>query len=49
MDLSVMWNIVLTLIVAPLWYIIRSNSGESKRLDILLNKTREEMAKEQSI
>ena len=28
------------------WYIIRSNSGESKRLDILLNKTREEMAKE---
>jgi|TARA_R110000824_G_scaffold16694_4_gene68884 uncharacterized membrane protein len=46
MDLSVMWNIVLTLIVAPLWYIIRSNSGESKRLDILLNKTREEMAKE---
>ena len=41
-----MWNILLTLVVAPLLYTIRSNTSESKRLDILLNKTREEMAKD---
>ena len=48
MELSpyIMWNILLTLIVAPLLYTIRSNTSESKRLDILLNKTREEMAKD---
>jgi hypothetical protein len=46
MELTIMWNILLTLIVAPLWYVIRSNTSEAKRLDILLNKTREEMAKE---
>ena len=40
-----MWNVLLTLVVAPLLYTIRSNTSESKRLDILLNKTREEMAK----
>ena len=48
MELSpyIMWNILLTLIVAPLLYTIRSNTAEAKRLDILLNKTREEMAKD---
>ena len=48
MDLSpyIMWNILLTLIVAPLLYTIRGNTSENRRLDILLNKTREEMAKE---
>ena len=48
MDLSpyIMWNILLTLIVAPLLYTIRGNTSENRRLDILLNKTREEMAKD---
>ena len=41
-----MWNIFLTLVVAPILYSIRTNTSELKRLDILLNKTREEMAKE---
>ena len=41
-----LWNIFLTLVVAPILYSIRSNTSEIKRLDILLNKTREEMAKE---
>ncbi len=41
-----LWNIFLTLVVAPLLYSIRQNTAEIKRLDILLNKTREEMAKE---
>jgi len=42
----IMWNILLTLVVAPLFYTIRSNAAENKRIDILLNKTREEMAKD---
>jgi len=42
----IVWNVVLTLVVAPVLYAIRSNSAELKRLDILINKTREEMAKE---
>ncbi len=40
------WNIILTLVVAPILYSIRTNTSELKRLDILLNKTREEVAKE---
>ena len=48
MELSpyIMWNILLTLIVAPLLYTIRSTISENKRLDILLNKTREEIARD---
>ena len=42
----IMWNILLTLVIAPLLYTIRSNASENKRIDILLNKTREEMAKD---
>ena len=40
------WNIFITLVLAPLMYGIRQNSTELKRQDILLNKTREEIAKE---
>ena len=39
------WNIFITLVLAPLMYGIRANSAEIKRQDILLNKTREEIAK----
>ena len=48
MELSayLLWNIVLSLVVAPLLYSIRGNATEVRRLDILLNKTREELAKE---
>jgi hypothetical protein len=37
------WNIFITLVLAPILYGIRQNFTESKRLDILLNKTREEI------
>ena len=37
------WNILLTLVVAPLMYNIRTNANEIKRVNILLNKTREEI------
>ena len=39
------WNVIITLIVAPLLYNIRQNTAELKRQDILLNKTREDIAK----
>lgn len=40
------WNILVTLVLAPILYSIRQNTTEAKRLDILLNKTREEIAKD---
>ena len=40
------WNIFITLVLAPILYSIKSNTAENKRLDILLNKTREEIAKD---
>ena len=40
------WNVILTLVYAPLVYGIRQNSQELKRVDILLNKTKEEMSKD---
>ena len=43
-DPIIFWNVVLTLIVAPAVWAFRLLIGEVKRLDILLNKTREEYA-----
>jgi hypothetical protein len=45
MDFSpyIIWNIFITLVLAPLMYGIRQNSSEIKRIDILINKTREEI------
>ncbi len=40
------WNIFITLVLAPILYSIRQNTSEAKRIDILLNKTREELAKD---
>lgn len=40
------WNIFITLVLAPVLYSIRQNGSELKRLDILLNKTREEVARD---
>ena len=38
------WNILLTLVVAPACWMFRSLLSEVKRIDILLNRTREEYA-----
>ena len=40
------WNIFITLVLAPILYSIRQNTSDAKRIDILLNKTREEMARQ---
>lgn len=38
------WNIVLTLVIAPAMWAFRQMYAEVKRLQILLNKTREDYA-----
>ena len=43
---STMWNAVLSLLVAILGWVLREKSAELQRTTILLNRTREEMAKE---
>ena len=40
------WNVVLTAIVAMLGFIIKSKFDELQRLSILLNRTREEVARD---
>ena len=40
----IFWNIVLTLIIAPAFWTFRSLMQEVKRIDILLNRTREDYA-----
>ena len=36
------WNLILTLVIAPALWTFRNMMLEVKRIDILLNKTREE-------
>jgi len=38
----IFWNVVLTLIIAPAFWTFRNLMQEVKRIDILLNRTREE-------
>lgn len=40
------WNIVLTAIVALLGFIVKEKFSELQRISILLNKTREEIARD---
>ncbi len=40
------WNVILTLVIAPLAWWIRTSHDEIRRQDILLNKTREEIARD---
>ena len=40
------WNIVLTAIVAALGFVLKSRFEEINRLGILLNRTREEVARD---
>ena len=46
LDPEILWNIILTVIILPAGFLIRSLLAEQKRLDILVNKTREEVAKD---
>ena len=43
------WNGILTVVIAPAVWAFRGVLLEMKRLDILLNKTREEYAKREDV
>ena len=38
------WNIILTLVIAPAFWMFRSMMAAVNRIDILLNRTREDYA-----
>ena len=46
LDSHIIWNIILTLVVMPLAWWVRTTHDEMRRQDILLNKTREEIARD---
>ena len=39
-----LWNLILTLVIAPAFWTFRGLLTDVKRIDILVNKTREEYA-----
>ena len=45
-DMTIAWNVILSLKVAPLILVIRAQIGELRRIDILVNKTREELGRD---
>ena len=44
LDPVIFWNVILTLVIAPAIWTFRNMMIEVKRIDILLNRTREEYA-----
>lgn len=46
MELAVLWNAVLSLFVGLISWVLKEKSAELNRVTILLNRTREEVAKE---
>tara|TARA_R110001606_G_scaffold379578_1_gene539693 strand:+ start:513 stop:740 length:228 start_codon:yes stop_codon:yes gene_type:complete len=49
LDGTLLWNIVITLIIMPLAWAFNKLFAEVKRLQILLNKTREEYASKEDL
>jgi hypothetical protein len=45
MELSLLWQIVVTLVILPIAWYIKSLSSEVQRIQILLNMTREDYMK----
>ena len=48
-DAMLFWNIILTMVVVPFGLAFNKMFGEVKRLQILLNKTREEYARKDDV
>lgn len=46
MELNTIWSAALSLIVAALWFFIRERLDDVKRIERLLNITREEIARD---
>ncbi len=45
----IFWNVVLTLVIAPAIWMFRNQMAEVKRIDILLNRTREDYSTKQEL
>ena len=45
-DVNLIWSGILTLFTGILTFIVKEKFAEIKRIDILLNKTREELARD---
>ena len=45
-DAHIIWNVILTLVLGPLGFLVRNLLAEQQRLGILINRTREEVAKD---
>lgn len=45
-DAHMIWNLLLTFVLAPMGFLVRQVLSEQARLAILINKTREEVAKD---
>lgn len=45
-DPVILWNVILTILVGPIVYWGRAMATEIKRIDVLLNKTREETVRD---
>jgi|TARA_R110000796_G_scaffold53693_1_gene125995 hypothetical protein len=46
MEMDMLWSGSLTALIGVLGFVLRNHVAELQRLQILLNRTREEMAKE---
>lgn len=46
LDLNIVWSTILTLLVSILGYVMNEKFRELSRVTILLNKTREEVARD---
>ena len=46
MDINLIWSAVLSVAIGGVWFFIREKFDDLKRMDILLNKTREEVARD---
>lgn len=49
MDAMTMWNIILTSVAAPAFWAFRQMFQEIKRIQILLNQTREQYARRDDV
>lgn len=49
LDAMLFWNIILTVVIAPVFWAFRQMFAEVKRIQILLNRTREDYATKQDL
>ena len=45
-DAVIFWNVLISLVFAPIFFVLKTHNSEQQRLSILINKTREEVAKD---